>query len=115
MMRITKQTHGQILVLALSGKMDTAAADRVQKSLLESVRDAQGQVILDASNLKYISSTGLRILFLAAQERPNPADRIAICGLNERLRDIFVTTGFTDIFTMHESLREALAAMEEAQ
>jgi anti-anti-sigma factor len=114
-MQITERKHGPILVLGLNGKLDTATADQLEDSLLGRIRGGERQVILDAADLTYISSTGLRVLFLAAQELQEPPGRLSICGLNERLRDIFATTGFLDIFSVHDSLDQAIQAMEKAE
>jgi len=113
MMRITERKHGPILVLGLHGKLDTNTADRLEDSLLGRIRAGERRLILDASNLTYISSTGLRVLFLAAQELKEGADRLVICGLSERLRDIFATTGFLEIFSIRGSLDNAIEEMEE--
>ncbi len=115
MMQITERKHGAILVLGLKGKLDTISADQLEGSLLGRIREGERQLILDASDLTYISSTGLRVLFLAAQELKEPPGRLAICGLNERLRDIFATTGFLDIFSVHDSLDQAIQAIEKTE
>lgn len=114
-MRITEKKHGSILVLTLSGKFDTTAADQMEGALLGRIKQGERQLILDASDLTYISSTGLRVLFLAAQELQEPPARFAICGLNARLQDVFATTGFSGIVTSYDSLNQAIEAMEEAR
>lgn len=114
-MRITETKHGAILVLALSGKLDTTTADQMEHTLLDRIRQDERQLILDMSDLAYISSTGLRVLFLAAKELQEPPAQFAICGLNARLQDVFATTGFSGIVTIYESLSQAIEAMEEAQ
>lgn len=115
MIRITEQKHGSILVLALNGKLDTLAADEMEHSLLGRIKQGERQLILDATNLTYISSSGLRVLFLAARELHESPAQFAVCGLNARLQDVFATTGFTEIVAIYESSTQAIDAMEEAQ
>ena len=112
-MRITETRHGPILILTLSGKLDTTVADQMEDTLLGRIKQGERQLILDASELTYISSTGLRVLFLAAQELQEPPARFAICGLNTRLQDVFATTGFSGIVTSYDSLNQAIEAMED--
>ena len=51
-----------IIRIKLSGRIDSSNSDAVKEQLLGQVGDAPGDVVIDASDLEYISSAGLRIL-----------------------------------------------------
>ncbi|HEY0639132.1 MAG TPA: STAS domain-containing protein [Pseudonocardiaceae bacterium] len=54
------------LELAISGEIDMANADTVQKQLLAAITNQPTAVSLDLSGLTFLDSAGLRILFALA-------------------------------------------------
>jgi anti-sigma B factor antagonist len=55
-------------------------------------------VILDCTQLEYISSSGLR-LFLSLLKAAKPkGSHVYITGMNDNLRQVFAMTGFTNLF-----------------
>ena len=95
-MNITKKTEGDALTLALEGRLDTATSPQLDEELdasLEGVRE----LTLDLTDLKYVSSAGLRVL-LRAQRKMNAAKgKLLVTGVNESIMEIFEITGFSEI------------------
>ena len=57
------------------------------------------ELVLDFSDLEYISSAGLRVL-LAAQKRFAQTGGVMILDPNETVMEVFEMTGFADILTI---------------
>ena len=97
-MNITKTKEGANLTLALEGRLDTTTAPRLEeevKSALEGVTE----LVLDFSQLEYLSSAGLRVI-LAAQKIMNKQGKMVVRHVNETIMEVFEVTGFTDILTL---------------
>jgi len=55
-------------VLHISGRADSANADKLEKSVSDVVSGSHKRVVLNLSDLLYISSAGLRVFVIAAQD-----------------------------------------------
>ena len=60
-MDIEKKVNGEDFVVAISGRLDTATAPKLEESLLADITKMR-TLTLDCEKLEYISSAGLRVL-----------------------------------------------------
>ena len=95
---INKISDGNRLTLALDGYLNTATANELGTLLGESLGGVT-DLVFDFSELKYISSAGLRVL-LSTQKRMNSRGSMKITGASNNIIEIFDITGITDIFTI---------------
>ena len=112
MMEFSDSRRGDVLVVALSGKLDTIEAEPLHQYLRGRIQAGANRIVLDATKLTYICSTGLRVMILAARQIAEASGRIVVCGLNERLQRVFATVGFSRILDIYESLEEAAKGVE---
>lgn len=86
------------LVAVFEGRLDTAAAPQCEQDL-KPLNDCDGKdVVLDCTELSYISSSGLR-LFLGVLKNAKPkGSHVFITGMNADLRNVFTMTGFINLF-----------------
>ena len=94
-MTIEKTVNGTALTIALAGRLDTMTAPDLEAELGRSLPDAES-LVLDFSNLDYISSAGLRVL-LSAHKAMSAKGGMKITHVNEIVREVFDVTGFSDI------------------
>ena len=97
-MTIQKELHENTLFVAVEGRLDTTTAPDLEKSLRENMEDAE-KLVLDFSELEYISSAGLRVL-LMAQKTMAKKEGMKVTGVNELISEIFEVTGFSDILNI---------------
>lgn len=97
-MTINKNTEGSKLTLALSGRLDTTTAPELEEFIQSSLAGVT-DLVLDLSNLEYISSAGLRVL-LSAQKIMNKQGSMVVTGANEIVMEVFEVTGFDEILTL---------------
>ena len=97
-MEIQKEQNGGVLTVALSGRLDTATAPRLEGELKRSL-DGIDRLVLDLEALEYMSSAGLRVL-LAAQKVMNRQGEMIVRKVNETIMEVFEVTGFVDILTI---------------
>ncbi|HAG70513.1 MAG TPA: anti-sigma factor antagonist [Lachnospiraceae bacterium] len=98
-MTINKDSNGDALNIALSGRLDTTTAPELEEELKSSL-DGVKELSFDFAELAYISSAGLRVL-LSAQKLMNKAGgNMKIKGANEEIKEIFEVTGFNDILNI---------------
>jgi len=97
-MSVTIQEQDGNMVAILVGSLDTAAAAETEKAM-SPLNDVEGKdIIIDCTDLEYISSAGLRIFLAILQNAEEKNGHVYIKGLNEKVRTIFTITGFCNIF-----------------
>ena len=99
-MTINKTQNGSTLTLALEGRLDTITAPELETSMKEDLADLT-ELIIDLSDLEYISSAGLRVL-LAAQKAMMKQGTMVVTHPNDVISEIFEVTGFSDILTIEK-------------
>ena len=97
-MTIEKKLNASELNIALTGRLDTNTAPRLEEELKASL-DGVEHLVLDFAALDYLSSAGLRVL-LAAQKQMNKQGDMVVRNINETIAEIFDVTGFVDILTI---------------
>ncbi len=80
--------------VVVAGRLDAAQCPAAQ-SFLDGV---QGAVTLDCSRLEYISSAGLGVLLKTQKRLLASAGKLRLTGVNRHLQDIFLYSGFDQIF-----------------
>lgn len=97
-MNIVKTRSGSQLTLSLEGRLDTTTAPQLEAEVKGALAGVT-ELVLDFSQLEYLSSAGLRVI-LAAQKIMNKQGKMVIRHVNETIQEVFEVTGFSDILTI---------------
>jgi anti-anti-sigma factor len=87
-MKFTETTVDHIPVIALEGRLDSAAAARCEAYLLEKAGDGRAALILDLEKVDYASGSGLRSLILAARMAHSRRITFAVCSLRGQVAEM---------------------------
>ena len=96
-MEVKITTEGKVTTAALIGRLDTMAAQEIAPQM-EELKNADGTVVLDCSELSYISSSGLRIFLTLRKAAVEKGSRIIISNIGNDIRTVFMMTGFLNLF-----------------
>lgn len=110
-MDIIQTQKEEIVVLALHGRLDTNTSASLEKELLKLARDAGHKIVIDLSELDFISSSGLRVLLTAGKQSKRVSGRIVLCGLKDHVKQVFDVAGFTMLFTICPTQEDALESV----
>lgn len=94
-MEISKTLNGGDLLIAIKGRLDTVTAPDLEKQLQ---LDGITSLVLDFSELEYISSAGLRTILNAQKKMLNK--KMVITNVKPEILEIFEMTGFDSILTI---------------
>ena len=94
-MEIMKIENGDETTLRLKGCLDTTATPDFAVAI-EGTSGA-ATLVLDMSELEFISSSALRQL-VATKKKRGVGFKIALFGMNEVVREVFDVTGLDEIF-----------------
>ena len=86
------------------GRISSSNAQELQCALskLRSENEDR-ELVIDADNLEYISSAGLRVLLTVTKEQGRP---LTVRNVSPEVYEIFDMTGFTSILNVRKKLRE---------
>ncbi|MDR3496362.1 MAG: STAS domain-containing protein [Ancalomicrobiaceae bacterium] len=97
------------LVLAVTGRIDSNNAGRIEAEILKHVGPGLDRLVIDLAGLDYISSAGLRVLLITAKKMRQLGGRFALARLRPQITEVMEVSGFTAIMPCLASLDEALA------
>lgn len=89
-------------VVRLVGRLDTPASPEVSKALEPVQNDASGTIVLDCSEMEYISSSGLRIFLTLRKAAAAKGGRVVVKSISSDIRQIFMMTGFINLFEFED-------------
>jgi anti-sigma B factor antagonist len=84
------------LVIATSGELDLATADRMAAAVVEQFEVGFGHVVADLRELTFIDSTGIRTLWQAHQRAQRDGRRLSIILGDGQVRQALDITGLVD-------------------
>ena len=92
------QENGNQLIASFVGRLDTAAAIPTAEAVKPLMEAENKEIILECSELEYISSSGLRIFLGIRKEAATHGSKVIVRNINSDLRQVFVMTGFISLF-----------------
>jgi anti-sigma B factor antagonist len=100
--------------VAVRGEVDSAAVPALDLALDGAIRDSAGAFVLDLCEVKFLDSSGLRLILraralLAREDRP----LVIVCPPGPVLR-LFTETGIADLLFLYASPADAAAALVPA-
>jgi len=106
-MQIREYKIDSILVIRLTGDLDSRSAPAAQEQILPSL-PADERILLDLTGVPFVSSAGLRTMLLIYRQAQIMNSSVALVGLSSELRDVLTATGFLGFFVVADSLAEAV-------
>ena len=92
------ENEGSVIVARLSGRLDTAAAAEITPDIQTLAEQAAGHIIIDCTELAYISSSGLRLFLTLRKESAANGGKLQVRNINADIRQVFMMTGFISLF-----------------
>lgn len=102
---------GGVAIVAVNGRVDSTTAPDLARGLEGPVGGASPRLVLDLSNTEYVSSAGLRVFLKTAKSIEDAGGKFALCGVNDRVREILDISGFLSILTVCASREEAVTGV----
>jgi anti-anti-sigma factor len=108
-MEIKSNVQGNEVLLKASGRVDTTNYNDFEKSVNELLADNIKQLIIDCSEINYISSSGLRVFLTIQKTMMSRGGKFSLFAMQQGIKEIFDISGFSSIFSIYpdiESLRK---------
>ena len=102
-MKYSYKLDNEVLTVTLDGRLDTEAASKFEADL-NAIRteNAHTSMVVDASGLEYVASSGLRIILKLVKSEKN----FKLENVCAAVYEVFEVTGFSKIIQMTKALRK---------
>jgi|GEM_PF-244493 len=110
-LQIASRQYADALVAAPAGRVDHLSAPGFESELTRLVaqaRDGGSALVLDFSDVEYISSGGLRVLMIAATQMRARQGKLVVAALQTVAAEIFAVSRFDRVLTVATTLEDAL-------
>ena len=96
-MEVKITTEDKVTTAFLIGRLDTLAAQEIAPQM-DQLKSAGGTLVLDCSELSYISSSGLRIFLTLRKAAAERGGKVIVRNISHEIRSVFMMTGFLNLF-----------------
>jgi anti-anti-sigma factor len=108
---VSETSDGAVTIVAVRGRLDSATAPTLGERLSGTLTSPGRRLLIELSQLEYISSAGFRVLLLAARRAAETDGQIVLAGVSGKVRQLFDLGGFLDLFRICTSRDEGVTAL----
>jgi anti-anti-sigma factor len=99
---------GPVHVLAVRGRIDSVGAPAFSSALKEIASAGAVRILIDCSELRYVSSAGLGVFCECANLLKASGGTLGFAALTPHVRTVFELSGLLTLFPIYSSREEAL-------
>ena len=103
-----------IVTFNCRGEIDTDTFEKFEKALQEVVENGAVYLVIDLSNVSYMSSNGIGVLLGCRADLAERNGELILIGTPPAVQDALSGLGFNNLFSMATSKREALRMLGNA-
>jgi len=113
-MNIVEKKQGSVTVSQLTGRLDAGSAPSVDAGLGAVVAGGCRQMVVDLSDVEYVSSAGLRALLTAAKKMQQAEGRLVLAAASPQVHAVLEVAGFAAIIPVFDTVSQACASLAPA-
>ncbi len=103
----TEQRDGASIV-NLKGRVDASTSGQIHEKIMDEIEGGCNKIIIDFSEVSYISSAGLRVLIYASKAMVKSSGAFSICSVSKNIEKILQISGLTGLFDIHADVESSL-------
>ena len=107
-MNINERDENGVAVFVLEGRVDTQGAVDLDLVLQTAIQSGKNKMVLDMSELRYLSSAGLRILADVLTQNKESGGDLKLAALNKKIKRVLQIVGFDKFFSIYETINAAV-------
>lgn len=101
-----------VVELTLPASLDAEEFDRLNQQLQAALGETpRGRWVLDLQAAEYVGSAVLGLMVNVRQQIKQASGRLIVCGLSQRMVEVFHTCSLERLFTVRPTREEAVQAV----
>ena len=116
-MNLTTREISNVSLIQVEGRIDHTTAKDFENLLLPQLDGCTGEskkILLDLSQLNFISSAGLRVLMIAAKQCKKQNGKMVLAALQPMIQEIFQISRFDTVFEIFPTVESAMETISAA-
>jgi anti-sigma B factor antagonist len=101
----------QYYQITVHGEIDASSSIELDNQLENAFESNEKRILLDMTNLKYISSAGLGVFIARLEEMNEKNIRLVFFGLNENVKQVFSLLGLEELLTIVTDKEQAIVTL----
>lgn len=106
-MRITSVKENEFYFIAIEGDLDASSSIQLDQAIEEALSKNETKIIVDCSQLEYISSAGLGVFMSYIQDFQANNISLVLCHLSEKVFNVFQILGLDELIKIVNTKEEA--------
>jgi len=113
MVQIETQTLDQAVLIIINGDIDASSSILLDESLSQQLKNKHLNIVIDCSDLDYISSAGLGVFMSYIEEFKESNQKFVLFGLSEKVKNVFNMLGLDQLMNIVINKETALKFLDE--
>ncbi len=113
MIEIKEEQQETHFAIAVIGEVDASSSIHLDNALQKALK-LDKSIVVDLSNLEYISSAGLGVFISYIEEIKNKGISMVLYGLKTEVTQVFEILGLHNLIAIEETKEEALTRINES-
>ncbi|MFE7935867.1 STAS domain-containing protein [Streptomyces griseoincarnatus] len=109
-----RYTDKHTAVIVVTGDVDLHTAPVLRAEALTAVTRGARHLVLDMAEVDFVDSTGLTTLIVLLHATEKAGGSVRVARVPERLERMVTMTGIAELLPMHDTVADALAALDVA-
>jgi anti-sigma B factor antagonist len=112
---LSQKYFEDINIIELKGYLDAHTAPRLEEAISNLIQNNQFKIIVNFSELNYISSAGLGVFMAFIETVRSRGGDIKFTAMNEKIYNIFDLIGFPKIYEFYKSDEDAILKFKQSE
>ncbi|CDR35058.1 STAS domain-containing protein [Criblamydia sequanensis] len=104
---LKEEQEGDLTILKIKGRLDAISAPNAEKKVFECINNGQHNLLMDFSEVDYLSSAGMRMLLSTTKKLKTLSGRLVLCSVNVNVLDVLKMSGFDHVLDIAQTKDEA--------
>jgi anti-sigma B factor antagonist len=109
-MEVSTQNFKRVDLVTVSGRVDSSSAPDLDEALKNLTNEGRSNLVLDLSQVDYMSSAGLRSLVSTLRDCKRRGGDVRLATPSARVSDVLNLAGLDSIFQIYTSTTEAVGS-----
>lgn len=111
MIEITKEVENNCLIIFVKGEADASSSIHLDTAIREAMDEGHPNVLVDCTNLNYISSAGLGVFMSYIEEISEKSIQFILFGLSDKVFKVFGILGLDQLLNIKQDKEEAVSVI----
>ncbi len=107
---ISVESLKRVDLVKLSGRIDSSNAEQVDATFKEIIENGRVNIVVDLSEVNYMSSAGLRALVSALRECKQRRGDVRLANISERVQEVLSLAGLDSLFESFADVTNAVGS-----